>query len=122
MSAFIVSDTTIHHAAYVLAERNTACEDLDRIGQEMLKLNIRAVNYRYPKQQHDVTQAEHYRYSPRGMNRFQQLKSLQCWIYQCAESDELMAHPLWQQARNVERQLMFEIISELPEYNAAKWD
>jgi len=33
-----------------------------------------------------------------------------------------MAHPLWQQAQTVERNLMFEIISELPEYNAAKWD
>lgn len=121
MSAFVVNDMTIHYAAQVLAEPYASCEQIDHLGIEMLRLNIRAVNTRYPGRNVDITLADQYRYSPRKPDQFQQLKSLQCWLYQCDESDELRAHPLWQKGRQVEYQLLCDIVSMLPEYKAVKW-
>ena len=123
MSSFVVTDKTIHHAAYLLAHDTASCEAIDLIGKQMLRLNIRATACRYQGTEPDFSQADEYRYSPRGkVSDIQRLKSLQCWLYQCSEGEQFETDPLYIQGKKIETELMQKIISDLPEYRNAQWD
>jgi hypothetical protein len=122
MSCFIVSDKTIHHIAPLFAHDGASCEFIDTIGRSLLRLNYVAHAVRYRTPDEDLTISSLYRYRPMGtVSAIQKLKSLQCWLYQVAESDSLMNSPLYLQGREIERGLMQEVIMALPEYEAADW-
>ena len=122
MSCNIVDDKTIHNIAPLFAHDGAACEFLDTIGRDMLRLNYLAHAVRYRTADEDLTIPSLYRYRPMGkVPAIQRLKSLQCWMYQVSESETLMSSPLYIQGRKIERELMQEIITALPEYKAASW-
>ena len=121
MSSYVVDDKTIHNIANLFAPAYSPCEYLDTIGCKMLTLNIRATADRYRDGEPDFTQAITYRYTPKAPTTVQKLKSLQCWLYQCSEGDQYESDSLYIQGRKIERELMQQIISELPAYNAATW-
>lgn len=122
MSCFIVDDKTIHHIAPLFAHDGSSCEHLDTIGRSLLRLNYVAHAVRYRTPDDDLTITDLYRFRPMGkVSAIQRLKSLQCWLYQVAESDQLMQSPLYVQGREIERNLMHEVITALPEYEAADW-
>ena len=122
MSCFIVDDKTIHHIAPLFAHDGASCEHLDTVGRSLLQLNYVAHAVRYRTEDEDLTISNLYRYRPTGkVSAIQRLKSLQCWLYQVAESDSIMDSPLYLQGREIERSLMHEVITALPEYEAADW-
>lgn len=144
MSAYIVEDETINKvlaflrnegarngsellygsAGRALAEVGCDIENgnaLDRLGQDMFDLNVYAVEERYGK-----GEAKEFRpldFKPRGLmppTLMQALKALQCWLYQCSESDA-DARPLYRAMHKLETTIARAIIANLPEYHRAEW-
>jgi hypothetical protein len=139
MSAFMVADETINRViAWLSLEISMArwlkikVEDTlqidtskhnweEELGHAMFELNIAGVNDRYGKGEAKTFRALDYRYTPAHGSKIQVLKSLQCWLYQCMEG-EVIKKPLYQFFDTVvEPHLMRSIISDLPEYNRARW-
>lgn len=52
---------------------------------------------------------------------YQLLKSIQCYLYQCAESEKLMNSTTFKAVKKFEDALTSFIINALPEYQAAEW-
>ena len=142
MSAYIVDEETINkivagldsgqHSAYWLSELSEGGYDIrsseearEQLGTDMYALNVEAVRQRYPGEADDTLpgiigpKVYHYRYVlPRPM--IATLKALRCWAYQCSEGD-VPERPLFKLMQNMIDHLSIEIISELPEYEAADW-
>jgi hypothetical protein len=139
MSAFMVADETINRVvewlfwevtkSLYLREKiekalqiNTSKPGWEKeLGQAMFELNIDGVNDRYGEGEAKRFRELNYRYTPAHGSKIQVLKSLECWLYQCREG-EVVKKPLFQFFDTViEKHLMSSIISDLPEYNRAKW-
>jgi hypothetical protein len=139
MSAYVVDDETINKIIdffYVKLLGDShywpargikeAGYDLDddfdraRLGTAMFALNVRAVNARYPGAAKQF-RAMDYSYNPTVCPQpIQAYKSLQCWLYQCAEGD-VPQTDLYKMFDEVQKQLAIEIVGNLPAYNAADW-
>ena len=136
MSAFIVSDKTINQIVTKfindrsgefyrrkLKEQfnlNPTDQTPDRqgFGSLLMALNIRAVNERYE----DIQTYSEYRFRLEpNLTMVQAYKSLQCWLYQCAEGT-VPESELYQFMEEYKRYMADEIISALPEYDRAQWD
>ena len=136
MSAFIVNNKTINKAlTYLKDNRNGDWinrkfekigfnvkdkEDLDRLGRAMLLLNIEAVNQRYNEQNNSTALLENYSFKIEFCNRYQALKSLQCWRYQCSEGN-VPETDFYKLMDKVINSWLDEIVSDLPEYKKAEW-
>jgi hypothetical protein len=134
MSAFIVEQKTINKIVTWLAqevERNTWLWEKARLNgivtangqwqeqlaQAMYDLNFQAVNQRYSEE----NTAPPIQYHPELYGSYLAvLKSLQCWLYQCAEGD-VPGKPLYQFFEEVERYLALKIVYALPEWDKAAW-
>jgi hypothetical protein len=81
MSAFIVSERTMHRTVHALMPPDAPCAACDEMGQQLYRLNAEAVLQRYGRPE-DVRR---YRYAVVFSPLIQQLKSLNCLIYQCSE-------------------------------------
>jgi hypothetical protein len=139
MSAFMVTDETINRVVSWLSHEintslwlkekveNTLQIDTTKpgwqkeLGKAMFELNIAGVNDRYGEGEAKKFQELNYRYTPACCSKIQALKSMQCWLYQCAEG-EVVKKPLFQFFDTViERRLTDSIICDLPEYQRAEW-
>jgi hypothetical protein len=139
MSAYLVEDKTITRVLDYLAwevikdptlrqkvEEKTHLDTANTswtqtLGQRMYELNIQAVIDRYGEEDRRRFIHNAYHYAPVHGSRIQVLKSLQCWLYQCAEG-ETTEDPLYQFFdRVIERRLTNSIIRALPEYEQAEW-
>jgi hypothetical protein len=127
MSAYIVEDITINRvvsyllcdqlaSAYVERKLAEAGIDLNALGQHMLDLNIRAVDYRYD----ETNEGRALVPALVPVSRIQALKSLRCWLYQCSEGD-IPEEPLFQIMNGYSDDLAYTIVSELPAYERAEW-
>ncbi|MFL5241255.1 MAG: hypothetical protein ACJ8FY_04040 [Gemmataceae bacterium] len=83
MSAFIVSERTMHRAVSALMPQDAPCAACDEMGQQLYRLNAVAIAQRYG-QRADIPD---YRYVVVFPPLIQQLKSLNCLIYQCSEGN-----------------------------------
>lgn len=126
MSAFIVSNRTITQAIQALGESRcfryngmslNDIDDIKTLGDELFALNAAAVSQRYREPQ----AVYKYRFEATICNKFQALKSLQCLLYQCTEGD-IPSRPLYKALDDCAAFLMYDIVSRMPEYEAAKWD
>lgn len=129
MSAFIVSDETMHRVVNVILSNTTSfgniwTEDKDagtRIGQLLFKLNALAVNDRY----NEAEKAPDYHFREGYLliqcDLVSAYKSLQCLLYQCAEGD-IPEMKLFKELENLSHRLAHKIVSDLPAYSAADWD
>lgn len=52
---------------------------------------------------------------------YQLLKSMHCYLYQCAESEELINCTIYTTVKGIADALSSKIIDSLPEYNSAIW-
>ena len=52
---------------------------------------------------------------------WQLLKSMECYLYQCSESEKLMHHPTFETVKAFETALTKLIICAMPEYEKAVW-
>jgi hypothetical protein len=137
MSSFIVSDETINTiASYIgfeafkdsYVERRFKKLGFDiregwekTLASRLLMLNREAIIQRYGKLSDAEEQAVNdFEYISR--NRFQTLKSIHCFLYQCSEGDIPETSELYKLLRELEHRLMHEIIDDMKEYQNAKWD
>ena len=125
MSSFIVTDKTISRICTSLAIGQDTIS-LTRLGRRLLKMNIRATGQRYPDKPYlDEQQAKKaintFNYDPAYCNKYQELKSLQCYLYQCSEGT-IPQTKLYRELRKHETELINAIISSIPEYDKAEWD
>jgi hypothetical protein len=142
MSAYIVADHTINQivnwlgreleqASATLLIRQKLLELgfdasiagwLEILGQEMFALNIQAVDARYGQGEAVKFRTLTYRYAvTQPVSLVQVLKSMHCWLYQCAEGHvpQTALYQLFD--KDVQLYLMTEIIDTLPEYEQAVW-
>jgi hypothetical protein len=139
MSAFIVADKTINHIVNWLRSEKFLCPEIPdkfkalgidravsgweaKLGRAMFQLNIRAVDARYGSGQAAKIRKRAYRYHVAEVAPLVQvLQSLHCWLYQCDEG-VVPATELYRLfATDVQIYLMDTIITNLPEYEKAKW-
>jgi hypothetical protein len=100
MSAFLVDKTTISKILTQLEKcvrkservKMKVAEELltdftpqwqTQVGQKMLDLNQEALGYRYG----DLKRSLRYTFNLVSCTKTEAFKALQCWLYQCAESD-----------------------------------
>jgi hypothetical protein len=130
MSCCICEDDTISRAVAVLLPLNEMPSDEAKkaLGQEILALNERAYKIRYPDwlsfgelNQEEQNQFEFDYSAVFGKTPIELLKSLQYVIYHCSEGDIPETSPLYDRLSDAAHKLMDEIVSELPEWKAAKW-
>lgn len=139
MSAFMVADETINRVLPWLSDAvgsndwfkdkveaglqiDTATPQWEAaLGNAMFRLNIDAVNARYGEGEANHFRKLNYQYKPVASTKMQVLKSLRCWLYQCAEGD-VFYRPFYQCFDTViEHYLMGRIITDLLEYEEAAW-
>ncbi len=102
------------------------------LGNRLYKLNVEAVNQRYPdtvdkpdNMPRSIDEEGRHVSFQRvegfpGSNKFQVLKSVQCLIYQCSEGN-VTEHALYQALRDYEFALCRNIIDDIPAYKKAGW-
>lgn len=98
--------------------------ELNKYGKQLWKLNRLNYDRRYPDQRSSGTQIESlYYYQPvYYMSKMQFYKSIECLVYQCSDSDLIMNTKLYKALVEIKNILASYIISELPEYESAKWE
>jgi hypothetical protein len=130
MSAFVVSEETINSVVNWFSTRNGAnykdwfaretginMENLQALGEACLALNVTAVNYRY--KENDPAPDYHHTWNLCKLE--QHYKSLCCLLYQSGQEVNETA-PLYKALVDLKQIIADDIISRLPEYEAAKWD
>jgi hypothetical protein len=107
-----------------LAELEWNLTDPADLGSALFNLNCRAVSGRYPD---DRTRADQpgypgeYRFEYVLTGQFQALKSLRCWLYQCAEGDIPEKSKLFKAFRDFSKSWALKLLEEVPEYQKAEW-
>ncbi len=107
-------------------------EEAEVLGLALYSLNVQAVNIRYPdtvgkpnRMPGSIDESGNhvpYKFIAKfpGNNRIQNLKSLQCLIYQCSEGN-VTNEPLYKSLREYEFGLCRAIVQDMPEYDLANW-
>lgn len=138
MSSYLVDDRTInrvltairneqHYAYWLRGNTNfpdtfSENKELEELGKKMLKMNRLAVSTRYRKDRAKEEKIEmFFKFQTENSNKFQALKSLQCFLYQCNESRLIEDCFLYKTLKKIESSMMYKIISDLPEYESAQW-
>jgi len=108
-----------NHHGVIFINENQANESAQKIAQALYDLNVRAVNSRYSEDTSTVFDS--FKNKMPMSNKFQLLKSLRCLIYQCSEGD-IPDEPLYKRIKSIAACMAMDIVSNMPEYDAAKWD
>lgn len=137
MSAFIVEEKTINRILFWLRQteigphqnlwyKKTIAEaaqiDLNdpnfmtKLGASMMMLNVDAVNSRYL----GANEKPYFAYRVAACNDYQALKSLRCWIYQCAEGD-VPERPLFKAFHEASLRLALAIVERTDMYAGMEW-
>lgn len=142
MSAFIVSDITLQNivrfldldARFTNSSKCYGClhhllikqgfnlnypEHRDRLIKEMALLNRQGVNVRYDENELEMPVRYIDAMPPTLMQAY---KSLGCFLYQCCEGDIPEKSDLYKMFDEIKNQMAHSIVSNLNEYNDAKWD
>jgi hypothetical protein len=137
VSAFIVSERTINYIvasiSWVLRTEHRphlvkSLADIgidtsadhweEQLAKAMFVLNARAVAHRYTE---PAATGFTYHWVPPLKNLYQLVKSIDCWLYQCAEGD-VPENPLYQLFdKMIVPMLLRRIIYYSPEYDQAEW-
>jgi hypothetical protein len=140
MSSYIVHDETINRVVSFLYTKTLADahywpfrplgdagysvdtkEDRQALAKKMFALNVAATRGRYPDNFDEMWSVILFDYAPvPPVGIIQTLKSLECWLYQCAEGD-IPQSDLYQLFESVANRLRCEIIHEMPKWKAAHW-
>ena len=136
MSAFVVEDRTINEIVGILwsdldfegecgeiltgAQVEPSDPDPELLAKTMFTLNVDAVNQRYGPNQAKESRPLDFKWHWEKPSEIQALKSLHCFLYQCAEGD-VPETRLYQALENFSHRLASRIISKLPEYDKARW-
>lgn len=82
--------------------------------------NLERVNIRYPDGEWATVFSGEY---TKGISQTpcQQVKQIQCYLYQCSEGNDYESHPMFQLMRAVEYAVLYDIVAALPAYKNADW-
>lgn len=89
------------------------------IGAAMRAMNVEAVKQRYDDPD-DLLPSTPYRFRTELVTPMQALKSIDCYLYQCAEGT-VPEMSLYRWLDSVRISIMKSIIRKLPEYDTATW-
>ena len=134
MSAFLVEDITINNVVnwlvrelpnnYYLTEElkkmGYSVEEPGKLAKDMFRLNLTSLKQRYGSAEGFRELFFTYK-STYPVAKIQVLKSLQCWLYQCAEGNVVRKKLYRFFDEVVKVYLMSNIIYDLPEYDTAQW-
>lgn len=134
MSAFLVEDITINNVVnwlvrelpnnYYLTEElkkiGYSIEEPGKLAKDMFRLNLTSLKQRYGSPEGFRELFFTYK-STYPVAKIQVLKSLQCWLYQCAEGNVVRKKLYRFFDEVVKVYLMSHIIYDLPEYDSAQW-
>lgn len=134
MSAFIVSNETMHRSVEALRAlslysllgvnmRQPSDADLTALGRKLYVLNCAAVCARYPNEgRGEPSMAESYvwRAPRRESTHVGNLKCLQCLLYQCNE-DPVCDDPDFKELESCMAHLAMAVVADLPAYVSAPW-
>jgi hypothetical protein len=87
------------------------------LGNAMLQMNRDAVNQRY----NESKKAPEFSFVDCSVSKFQALKSLRCFLYQCNEGDVPEKNPLFKVFDELADYLAMSIVNDLPQYEEAEW-
>jgi hypothetical protein len=91
---------------------------MNELGMAMLEMNREAVNQRYNE---NGEVGEKYEFSVSlPADVFQALKSLRCFLYQCAEGT-VPQKKLYKALSRIADYMTRDIVEELPQYQRAEW-
>lgn len=133
MSVYIVSDETINKILAGIREsqlgnnwtknlpyiKGTILDspDLAKLGEKMLSMNRRAVNYRYNEKNARIP----FRFRAVEMtSHVQLLKSIQCFLYQCSEG-KTPHMALYKALEKYAGDLAIMMINKTPDWERATW-
>lgn len=118
MSAFIVSNRTIHRCLEGLVYAKLAIGYSPSVGQKLFEMNARAVSQRYGEKPEDVKfQIVH----DDPTSKMSAVKALHCLRYQCSEGD-VPKDPLFKKISRAIEILSEDIVCNMPEWNNVPWD
>lgn len=118
MSAFIVSNRTIHRCLEGLVYAKLSFGYSPSLGQKLLEMNARAVAQRYEENLEEV-KFEIIHDDP--TNKISAVKALHCLRYQCSGGD-VPKDPLFKKISRAIEILSEDIVCNLPEWNNEPWD
>ena len=130
MSSFLVSYNNINRVltGYYAFCRNRefiSTEDLTKLGQKLLLMNLKALNQCYgdklTKENKDYALMYIYVDVAARLNKYQALKSMQCLSYQCSEGN-VPKMKLYKWLNDQINILESNIIDSIPEYQKAEWN
>lgn len=146
MSAFIVEDKTInrvvswcnvvgmaghvHKYFYCIKPLIELGYKLDtelgckRLAEEMFTLNCEGVEERYGEGQAEEFRPLdfNYHFTGSGINIYQLVKSLRCFLYQCCEGDIPELNSLYHALDKVSMEICYHIVTRSDRYEAAEWN
>lgn len=133
MSAFMVEDRTINEIVTWLRKSDGNCWDLlmdggwdldasgaERLARAMFALNVAAVEGRYGKGEAGWFRQLDFAWHPQQAHPVQVFKSLECWLYQCAE-DVTVGDPLFRLMLEILKRMAMRIVRRSEEYREARW-
>lgn len=135
MSSYMVDDITINKIVAFLSQDGIVTgqfcplwkidlynkDDCRALAKRMFAMNAMAVNQRYGPGEAKEMHPEPFRYRavmPPG--RVEAYKALRCFQYQCCEGD-VPETELYKALEWLSREWEYEIVTSLPEYEAAPW-
>lgn len=127
MSSFILPDVKVcslvhylsnaargvHDTLGDLGYRLVTEEDRKKLIVDLLQMNLDAVNCRYGE--NNILDTEKINFNYEYLSRLQAIKGMRCLLYQCNEGTVSEA-PLFKAIDRIANNLMYDVISELPEY------
>lgn len=130
MSSFVVDAKTINgivshlfkdkDAAHVRHQLPVAMGTPAQLGEAMYKLNLAAVEDRYGDFAAGEMSDLDYTFRPVHASKVQVVKSLSCWLYQCAEG-VIDQDPLYKLMADYRGELAMDFVRALPEWEKSNW-
>lgn len=139
MSAYMVSSDTINRIVTYLSKEFrddsfTRRNFLEKSGidfsgdwknelvNKMYKLNTLGVYNRYDNRHPDMfTDEDNYKYEVKLYNnKYEVLKSLHCFLYQCNEGDNDKIS-LYNALKDIENHIAYDLVTSTKEYDMAQW-
>ena len=118
MSAFIVSNATIHRAVWGMKYAKLTGAYDKELGQKLYALNAEAVQQRYGD---DFAERVNFTPEPGVVSKISAVKALHCLRYQCSEGN-VPSKKLFKMLSRAIEILSEDIVCNLPEWNSVPWD
>ena len=139
MSAFFVQNGTIDNVVTAIMPSAMTGDDMaNELGRKLMMLNLDSLQVRYDLPGDELAEyvaaIDAYTYVEQKQSDAQNLKSMNCWMYQSCESDDVLASKLYKTvektaaiyndalSKGMTRSLYGFTAPLIPGYDDAEWD